>query len=80
MLGIKQQVQNAITGVKMIHSGYSLGQKMFGSRKEAQPSGNADINKQDSVVVESQNMPTGIDKTKQHSQSKSNLERGNSKR
>ncbi len=77
-IGIKSNRKSVQLGNKQPHSGYLLGHKATPkSDVIAVAKSNANINEQDSNVIDSQKMPTGIDKSKSFVASKSNLERPN---
>jgi len=80
ILGIKGNRKSVQLGNKLPPSGYFHGIKsgfkndIMGAVKAR---ANPEINKENSNVIDSQKMPTGIDKLKSYVSSKSGLERPN---
>ena len=75
-LGIKSNRKALTLGIKKPHSGYSHGIKYASKNESANVSnGYTNINNVNSHMLETEKMPTGIDKNARREVSKSNLER-----
>ena len=66
-LGIKSNRRSIQQGIKQLHSGHSIGNKLMQKTDNISSSvGNANISQQDSNIIDPTKMVTGIDKNSNH--------------
>jgi hypothetical protein len=76
-IGIKGNRKPTLLGSKIAHAAKLIGQKAVSRLETAVSQGNANIENMDSNVIDSQKMPTGLDRDNSKKSSKNGLERGN---